>query len=122
MSDLDERVKENKALGESICNALTDEIQKLALTETLPLPQWHQARFSVKRDPALGTESLEVLWLGDNGEKRGGATLHADGSFFAEYDVVRPHPHRAKWFVESVIAWGRKGVLKSEAQLLPMPE
>jgi hypothetical protein len=122
MNDLEEQIKEHQVLGESICKALADEIHKLTLPESLPLPQWHQASFSVKRDPALGTESLEVLWLGKNGEKRGGATLHADGSFFAEYDVIRPHPRRAKWFVESVIAWGRRGVLKSEPQLLPMPE
>jgi hypothetical protein len=48
--------------------------------------------------------------------------LNSDGTFYAEYDVVKPHPEKAKWFVEGVTAWGKADQIKSEAKLLAMPE
>lgn len=122
MNDAEEKAEEKRKLGESICHALQGELDKLGLSEKPTMPKWACARFSLHRDPALGMESLEALWLGGNGEKLGSATLHDDGSFYAEYDVIQPHPHKAKWFVEAVVTWGNTGVLKSEARLLPMPE
>ncbi len=45
--------------------------------------------------------------------------FHADGSFFAEYDVIRDHPGDPRWFVEAVNAWGRGSDIRSEPRLLP---
>ena len=122
MSDAQNVAAEKRVLGQSICFVLEAEIKKLALDEPLPGPEWESAQFNLHRDPALGNESLEVIWLAGNGAKVGSATLHADGSFFAEYDIIRPHPAKKQWFIEAVTAWGRDGVIKSEARLLPMPE
>lgn len=122
MNSLQEKLDENRELGQLICNTLETELVKLALEKPLQAPQWNDAEFKVHHDPALGNESLEALWLGKNGAKLGSAILHADGTFFAEYDVIQPHPSKAKWFVEAVTAWGRDGIIKSEARLLPMPE
>lgn len=122
MNELDEKVEQNRELVVTICDALEREIDKLGLQEKPQVPQWDSAQFKLLHDPALGMESLEVLWLGGRGEKLGSATLHGDGTFFAEYDVIQPHPQRSKWFVEAVSAWGAPGVLKSEARLLPMPD
>jgi hypothetical protein len=122
VSELDQRVARNRELGEAICEALEREIQKLGLPEKPRTPRWESAQFKLRQDPALGMESLEVLWLGGRGEKLGSATLHGDGTFFAEFDVIQPHPHRHKWFVEAVCAWGAPGIIKAEARLLPMPD
>lgn len=122
MSDIEEKIEAHRPVGEQICSALGKEIDKLDLPELVQKPQWNQAEFSLHNDPALGVPSLEALWLGERGEKLGSAVLHDDGTFFADYDIVQPHPHKAKWFVEAVTAWGRSGIIKSEARLLPMPE
>lgn len=122
MSDTATLTETQHKLGEKICAALTGELEKLKLEKEIPHPQWREAAFNLIRDPALGDESLEALWLNERGAKLGSATIHADGSFFAEYDVVQPHPQKSSWFIEAVSVWGRNDVLKSEARLLPMPE
>lgn len=109
-------------LGEKICAALAVELEKLELEQEIAKPQWQKAKFNLVRDPALGDESLEALWLNERGAKLGSVVLHADGSFFAEYDVIRPHPRKTRWFIEAVSVWGRDDDLRSEARLLPMPE
>jgi len=108
--------------GEKIRAALIAEAEKLGLTEPLALPTWDEARFELQRDPASGQESLAVLWKNARGHLQGSIMMHADGSFFAEYDVVRTHPKKPKWFVEAVTAWGHDDTVKSEPRLLPMPE
>ncbi len=117
-----ERAAALRPQGERIRAALIAEVEKLGLTEPLPLPAWEQAQFELQRDPASGRESLAVLWKNPRGHLQGSILLHADGSFFAEYDVVRPHPKKPKWFIEAVTAWGRDDTVKSEPRLLPMPE
>lgn len=116
------KAEAQRQLGEQICSALGKEIEKLELTQAIGAPRWHEAQFSLQQDPALGDESLEALWLNAQGAKLGSVTIHADGSFFAEYDIIKPHPSKPSWFIEAVSAWGRGEVIKSEARLLPMPE
>lgn len=122
MSEVTTVMEQQSELGQRICAAMGAEIDKLQLGENLNPPQWDEAKFSVVRDPALGEESLEALWLNERGAKLGSATIHADGSFFAEYDIIRPHPRKPRWFIEAVSVWGRNETLKSEARLIPMPE
>ncbi len=47
---------------------------------------------------------------------------NSDGTFYAEYDVVKAHPAKTGFFVESVTAWGNAGQIKAETKLLAMPE
>lgn len=122
MSDAALKADQQRVLGARICNALEREIDKLGLAGEITSPRWNQAQFCLKRDPALDEESLEGVWLSEHGGKLGSVIIHHDGSFFAEYDIIRGHPSRAKWFIEAVSAWGRDDSLKSEARLLPMPE
>ena len=121
-STVAERAAALRPQGEKIRAVLIAEVEKLGLAEPLPLPAWEEGQFELQRDPASGKESLAVLWKNARGHLQGSILLHADGSFFAEYDVVRPHPKKTKWFVEAVTAWGRDDTIKSEARLLPMPE
>lgn len=93
-------------------------------------PDIKRAEYSLSRDPASGKDSLVGIWRDAKGHKQGEILFHADGSFFAEYDVIRQHPAKPKWFVEGVAVWGRIGNkserrtdnIKSELKLLPLVE
>ena len=116
------KAEQHRPLGEKICAAMEVEITKLGFAAAITPPRWEDARFIVQRDPALGEESLEGIWLNEHGGKLGSVTIHSDSSFFAEYDIIRAHPTKAKWFIEAVSAWGRDTTIKSEARLLPVPD
>lgn len=122
MSDVALAAAQQRTLGERICAAMAQEIDKLGLAAEIAPPRWEEARFRIQRDPALGETSLEGVWLNERGGKLGSVTIHSDDSFFAEYDIIRPHPGRAGWFIEAVSAWGRGETIKSEARLLALPE
>lgn len=122
MNEAAHRAEQQRSLGERICAAMEKEIEKLGLTGEIPAPIWELAQFHIRRDPALGEQSLEGVWLSEHGGKVGSVIIHHDGAFFAEYDIIRTHPTRGKWFIEAVSAWGRDAGIKTEARLLPMPE
>lgn len=110
-------------LADRIFEQLCREVSKLGFaTGELSLMRPQEASYRLERDPATCEFSLVGDWLGDQGMKRGMLLFHADGSFFVEQDVVRPHPVRTGWFVEAVNAWGRGDEIKAEARLLAMPE
>lgn len=107
-------------LARAVCNALDEEIGKLGFSDAQPMVAAPgDAEYRLDRDPASGEDSLIGVWRNQQGHKCGELLFHADGSFFAEYDVIHVHPHKPRWFVEAVTAWGRGDTLKSEARLLP---
>lgn len=107
-------------LAAAICRALGAEVAKLGFPPgRVVIATPAQAQYRLDRDPASGTDSLVGVWRDAAGHKYGELLFHADGTFYAEHDVVQPHPLRDHWFVESVIAWGRGGTIKSEPRLLP---
>ncbi len=117
------RLRQVGGLGASICTALAGQIGRLGCENNqVVLPDWGQAAFALSRDPASGEDALLGVWRDARGAKVGEVVIHADGSFFAEQDVVRAYPRRPGWFVEAVTAWGREGSVKAEPRLLPMPE
>jgi hypothetical protein len=109
------------ALGEAICGHLIAEIRKLGFPEDQlpPLPVFNQAIFTNPKDVYSGQEGLVGLWRNPRGDRLGEIKLHGEGSFYAEYDLVLPHPSDMRWFVECVVAWGRDDIIKTEARLLP---
>jgi len=120
---LSARVEAARGLGESICIALGGEVRKLGFAGTaFELPVFDHAYYSLHRDPAAGHDSLQCDWFDARGHRRGHILFHADGTFWAEYDVLRPHPRDRRWFVEAVTAWGRGEQIKSEPRLLPVLE
>ena len=120
---LQERWEQVRTLGESICTALSREVEKIGLPEEKALltAPWERARFELQRDPASGESSLVGIWKNTHGQRVGSIIFHCDGSFFAEYDVVEQHPKDQRWFVEAVSAWGKHDTIKAEPRLLPMP-
>ena len=119
-SNLQERWEQVRALGESICNVLADEVAIIGLSEkACATAPWERARFELQRDPASGQTSLVGIWRDTGGQRVGSIIFHCDGSFFAEYDVVAQHPTDQRWFVEAVNAWGKHDTIKAEPRLLP---
>ena len=122
-NNLQQRWEQVRDMGESICSALADEVKKIGLAEkAIATAPWQRARFELQRDPASGESSLVGTWRDASGQRGGSIIFHCDGSFFAEYDVVEPHPHDRRWFIEAVNAWGREDIIKAELRLLPAVE
>ncbi|MBT3048650.1 MAG: hypothetical protein G8D61_09025 [gamma proteobacterium symbiont of Ctena orbiculata] len=110
-------------LADRIFEKLHQEVLKLGFAiEDISLKRPQEASYRLERDPASCEYSLVGDWLSEQGIKLGTLLFHADGSFFVEQDVVRPHPRHSGWFVEAVNAWGRGDEIKAEPRLLAMPE
>jgi hypothetical protein len=107
-------------LAESVCAAMSAAADRLGFAPGLvAIPDPAAARYRLERDPVSGEDSLVGEWRDARGQKQGGLVFHADGSFFAEYDVVRAHPADSRWFVEAVEAWGRGLHIAADPRLLP---
>lgn len=121
---LQEKINQSDALLKAICVAMSNEYNRLNLNKTKPITiDCQQASYHLERDPASGSDSLVGVWHDQKDQKIGMMVIHADNSFFAEYDVLLPllHPEKLGNFVEAVTAWGRGEMIKSEARLLNMP-
>ena len=122
MSDgLQARIQATAAQAESICAEMNRQIIKMGFpTERANVSLGDNVQYSLQRDPASGENSLVGVWMHPTGNYKLGTLLfHADGSFFAEYDVLQPHPRKSKWFVEGVSVWGKDDVIKGDPKLLP---
>lgn len=117
---LEQRKQQVHAIGESICEALRQEVFKMGLPVTCIDPNIDRAEYTLSRDPGSGEDSLIGIWRDHKGHKQGEILFHADGSFYAEYDVISEHPKKPQWFVEAVTAWGRGNNVKSDPKLLPL--
>jgi hypothetical protein len=121
--DAVQRYSELAGLAAGIGGRLVEEVGKLGFAVgEVSLQSPEEAVYRLERDPSNASLSLVGEWRDERGIKLGELLFHADGSFFVEQDVARPHPRRAQWFVEAVSAWGRGDTIKAEARLLPMPE
>lgn len=122
--DLSEHITKNRHLAECICLRLSEEINKLgfAAAEIQHYPRYDDAGFVLIKDPYTGGHNLTCYWYdGSKSQRIGRLQFNSDGSFYAEYDVVKTHPGKSKWFVEGVTAWGNAENIKAEAKLLTMP-
>lgn len=123
-ASISQRIDQIRPRAEAICASLEQEIKKLGLVanEARPRPLFALARCHTERDPYSGGETLVAVWLNADGFRIGSIKLHADDSFYAEFDVAEPHPADSRWFIEGVTAWGRGDEIKSEPKLLPALE
>lgn len=122
--DLSQQIESKRHLGTSICQRLREEINKLGFAdaEVKHYPNYDDACFLLIKDPYTGQHNLTGQWYDEiNRQTIGKLQFNSDGSFYAEYDVVRAYPGKINWFIEGVTAWGSVGNIKSEAKLLPMP-
>ena len=122
--EISEHITLNRQLAESVCQRLSSEINKLGFAETeiQNYPVYDEASFVLIKDPYTGEYNLAGYWYDPANKQRiGRLQFNSDGTFYAEYDVVKAHPAKPLWFVEGVTAWGKADNIKAEAKLLPMP-
>ncbi|MGZ5008427.1 MAG: hypothetical protein ACXWE9_11240 [Methylobacter sp.] len=123
--NLSEHIAINRPLAESVCQRLVEEIRELGFTDAdiAHYPCYDDADFELIKDPYAGEDNLACYWYDEPKKQRiGRLQFNSDGTFYAEYDVVKPHPTKASRFVEGVTAWGKAEQIKSEPKLLAMPE
>lgn len=117
-------IASHKAIGDDICRSMISTTKQLGFTvEQLErLPDFAQAEFVLQTDPFTMDENLMGTWYNENRHRIGQIQFLSDGSFYAEYDLIKPHPTKSKWFVEAITAWGKPGNMTAEPRLLPMME
>jgi hypothetical protein len=123
--DISEHITLKQSVVEAICSRLGDEIMKLGFKEAdiTRFPRHDEGIFLLLKDPYTGQKNLACYWWDEEKKHRiGTLQFNSDDTFYADYDVVKPHPNKAKWFVEGVTAWGKADQIKSEPKLLEMPE
>lgn len=120
---LAKKVLQNAVQAETICQELNRQILKLGFPpECADVTLGSHLQYSLERDPLSGLDALVGVWThptSASGYKLGMLIFHVDGSFFAEYDVLQPHPNKRKWFVEAVTVWGKGDDIKGDPRLLP---
>ena len=125
---LQRQIDAKRAIGVCICQRLRAEIDKLGFAhdETIDYPYFDTANFVLTKDPYTSDFNLTGVWYNKRNKKRiermGRLQFNSDGSFYAEFDVIKAHPSKTEWFVEAVTVWGKDDTIKSEAKLLPMTE
>jgi len=118
-----DRYRQIQGLVDEIVQRLQVEVETLGFAPSeVSINPGGSAQYRLEKDPSSGEYALVGDWYDARGGRLGSLMFHADGSFFVEHDVVRPHPRKRCWFVEAVNAWGRGSHIKAEARLLPMPE
>jgi hypothetical protein len=117
-------IEARRAFGHAICQAIAEAIARLGfpLQTRIDLPSFDAAVFSLVTDPYTQSEDLVGYWYSAGRQRIGQIRFHGDGSFYAEYDVVQPHPRKKQYFVEAINAWGREDNIKTEAKLLEVPQ
>lgn len=122
--NLDARIKSAQPQAAAVCAELNRQIIKLGFPEdSANVTLDEHMQYSLQRDTLTGQDSLLGVWMHPtSGYRQGSMLFHADGSFFAEYDVLQPHPTKRKWVVEAVTVWGKGDDIKGDPRLLPALE
>ncbi|MDO8828096.1 hypothetical protein [Methylophaga sp.] len=110
-----------KDYGNHVCQTMNEAIDKLGFKDGIvtELPVFSHATFSLTTDPYTADDNLTGIWYDKNRQRIGQIQFNSDGSFYAEYDIVQPHPTKNQWFVEGISAWGNRDLIKTEPKLLP---
>lgn len=122
--NIEQAIEARRAFGKAVCQRITENIARLGfpLQTRINPPDFDAAEFSLITDPFTQSQDLVGYWYDAGKQRIGQIKFHGDGSFYAEYDVVQPHPSKKRWFVEAINAWGRQDNIKTEAKLLNIPQ
>lgn len=121
---LEQHVALRREFGVDVCRRMGENIVKLgfSLQTDIELPKYDAADFCLVTDPYTQSQDLVGYWYNAAKQRIGQIKFHGDGSFYAEYDVVKPHPSKNRYFVEAINAWGQRDNIKTEAKLLDIPQ
>jgi hypothetical protein len=122
--DINELSEQKRTFGQAICKKIMENIIKLGFSDLLKIkvPIYGEASFNVVTDPYTQSQDLVGYWYDTKLQRIGQLRFHGDGSFYAEYDIVLPHPKKPRCFVEAINAWGNEQNIKTEPKLLEIPE
>lgn len=123
MNQLSQRVDQQRQFGEAVCRAIGESIRNLGFNEAdspAGYPIFSEAEFRLVTDPYTQHDDLVGYWFDDKKQRVGQIQFHGDGGFYAEYDVLKPHPAKPDFFIDTMNAWGKEGLIKTEPQLLAM--
>lgn len=117
---LAQQIDAHRDYGKAVCRQIGERMVRLgfAVQSNLSLPQFDAAEFSAVTDPYTQSRHLIGYWYNAKRQRIGQIQFLADGSFYAEYDVLQAHPGKKQWFVEAITAWGSEQAIKTEAKLL----
>lgn len=120
---IEHHIEAKREFGAAVCQRISENIVKLgfSLQTRIDLPNFDTARFSLVTDPYTQSQDLVGHWYDSRQQRIGQIQFHGDGSVYAEYDIVQPHPVKKQYFVEAINAWGRQDNIKTEAKLLDIP-
>lgn len=120
---LEDFIQAKRSFGTSVCQRISENIAKLGFSvqTRIELPNYDALQFSLVIDPYTQSEDLVGYWYDISQQRIGQIQFHGDGSVYAEYDIVQPHPSKKQFFVEAINAWGSQENIKTEAKLLAMP-
>ena len=104
-------------LAARLCAVLGEEASRYAGNQAPPI-RLDAATFTCVIDRTNGLPGYEGVWRDLRGQKCGSLIINSDGSYYAEFDLLIPHPRKPDWFIESVTVWGRGDVVRSEPRLL----
>lgn len=123
-ADIQQHIEAKRAYGKAVCQRIVEAIVKLGypLKTQINLPDYDAAEFSLVTDPFTQSRDLVGCWYSIGRQRVGQIKFHGDGSFYAEYDVVQPHPSKKQLFVEAINAWGKADNIKTDAKLLDFPQ
>lgn len=123
-TSIEEHVAAKREYGKTVCQRISENIAKLGfpLQTDITLPSYDAAEFSLVTDPFSQSQDLVGYWYNTGKQRIGQIKFHGDGSFYAEYDVLQPHPSKRQCFVEAINAWGQQENIKTEAKLLDIPQ
>ena len=123
-SDINLHIEAKREFGQAVCDKIAQSIAKLGFPENVAIkpPCFEAAEFSLVTDPYTQSENLTGFWYDANRQRIGQIRFNCEGGFYAEYDVVQPHPRKQGIFVEAINAWGQPDDIRAEAKLLDLPK
>jgi len=106
---------------EAVCTMFRTLLAEMGFDLSLmPEPLFEQCRVATVTDHFDGEQRITGQWQREDGSPFAHFIRYANGSLFAEQDVLQAHPTRPELFVEALEVWGQPGSLKHEARLLPV--
>ena len=114
---LNQRLEASRGLGLDVLRELERTAHRFG-AEGFYTPAWEAANARLSLDPEDGSTALVLEWREADGRKSGEMVLNADGSLYAECEVLRALPGERRRLVDAVIAWGCEGAIHSEPRVL----
>lgn len=123
-SEVTRQIAAKREYGEAVCDKIAKYIDKLGFPDSTNLkpPVFEAAEFNLITDPYTQSRDLVGFWYNADKQRLGQIKFNSEGGFYAEYDVVQPHPKKKTSFVEAINAWGQQDNIKVEAKLLDIPQ